>query len=246
MTSHYLSIAFSLLLAVSKYTTRYALSGNLICATCGGSLKRKRFNLGTPSERTVWACTGHIFDKEKCDMKAVGDATIKNSFADVFNQVISDKEKFFNTLVKTLEKVILNGSNANELKRVEADLVKMQSLISNLIEMRTNDEISREDFQRQYIILNEKQNELLGSKNALLSSEITSTANMEKVNLVRDIVKTKNKPLTEFDGQLFIAVVDKVLISSPVAFKFVLNNGVEIDFDGTKYHDGRKYKNRAY
>lgn len=45
---------------------------------------------------------------------------------------------------------------------------------------------------------------------------------------------------------IFKAIVDKVIVRTPVSFSFVLVNGMEFAIDGKVYSDGRKFKTREY
>ena len=43
-----------------------------------------------------------------------------------------------------------------------------------------------------------------------------------------------------------VAIVDKVIVRTPVSFSFILINGMEFAIDGREYSDGRKFKTREY
>ena len=62
----------------------------------------------------------------------------------------------------------------------------------------------------------------------------------------REIINTNSNPLTEFDDSIFKAIVDKVIVRTPVSFSFILINGMEFAIDGREYSDGRKFKTREY
>ena len=48
-----------------------------------------------------------------------------------------------------------------------------------------------------------------------------------------------------YDESIFKAIIDKVIVRTPVSFSFLLINGMEFAIDGRKYNDGRKYKNHT-
>lgn len=45
---------------------------------------------------------------------------------------------------------------------------------------------------------------------------------------------------------LYLCIVDKVIVRTPVSFSFILINGMEFAIDGREYSDGRKFKTREY
>ena len=71
-----------------KYNNRYPLSGRVICGNCGGTYKRKTY-----SKKVVLACTTHIENKDKCDMKYIDLADVERAFATMMNKLIFGRNR---------------------------------------------------------------------------------------------------------------------------------------------------------
>ena len=78
-----------------------------------------------------------------------------------------------------------------------------------------------------------------------IHSYSTNSKKLRQISLVREIINTNNSPLTEFDDNIFKAIIDNVIVRTPVSFSFVLINGMEFAIDGRKYNNG-KYKTTEY
>lgn len=229
----------------TKYISRYGFSGRLICNHCGDTLKRRHWNVGTVAERIVWQCNGYIRGgKRTCDTKAVGDITIKMAFVDLYNQIIADKGKFFDSFIKTIENVIKNSPDKENYKDVEKDIKQIDCEISELIQMKIRNEISLDDFNREYTKINECKDKLLGVRSAFIEEQVSTGDKKQKIARIKEIICSNDNPLTDYEDDLFISLIQKVMVDNPVTFTFVLQNGMEIPIDATKHHDGRQYKNK--
>lgn len=230
-----------------KYSAKYAFSGKLICANCGSTLKRRTWNAKTPVERIVWQCNDYINKGvNSCSTKAIGDLTIKRAFVSWYNSILKDKSTFFETFIKTIERVIKKSNDKNKYQQVHNEIKKLEDKISKLVQMKIDREISQNDFKREYTLLSEIRDKHIERKNNYIEKEIDNDEKLRQISLVREIINTNNNPLTDFDDDIFKAIIDKVIVRTPVSFSFVLINGMEFAIDGRKYNDGRKYKTREF
>ena len=118
-------------------------------------------------------------------------------------------------------------------------------LSEGIFQMKIDGEISQNDFRREYTLLSEIRDKHIERKNHYIDKEIDNNEKLRQISLVREIINTNSNPLTDFDDDIFKAIIDKVIVRTPVSFSFVLINGMEFDIDGRKYNDGRKYKNHT-
>ena len=71
----------------NPHNNRYAFSGKLTCACCGGSLKRVTQKT-SQGMRYHWACSTHIEERERCSMKREQEETIRNAFSTMLNKLV--------------------------------------------------------------------------------------------------------------------------------------------------------------
>lgn len=103
-----------------KYKNRYPLSGRVICGNCGGTYKRKTY-----SRNVVLACTTHIEDKEKCDMKYIDLSDVERAFATMINKLIFGRNK---VLKPFYENLIIEPKEAETIKRIYREYLEGASL----------------------------------------------------------------------------------------------------------------------
>ena len=230
-----------------RFASKYAFSGRLVCGNCGNTLKRRTWNAKTDAERIVWQCNDYINKgKRSCDSKAVGDLTIKRAFVEVYNSILNDKSEFFDTFIKTIERIIKKGHDKTKYEKALKEIRQVDDKISKLVQMKIDGELSADDFKREYDNLNTYKEKFVDVRNQFVENEINGSEKLRKISVIKEVIHTNSNPLTEFDDKIFKSIVDKVIIHNPISFTFVLVNGLEIPFDAKDLRDGRKYNHRDY
>ena len=86
-----------------KYQQRYIFSGKIICGECGKVFKR-RMQYGY----TAWWCSGHIKDRDSCDMKFVREKSVERAFT----EMVGD-ERFFKMVTTYYKEVRSSASDGS-------------------------------------------------------------------------------------------------------------------------------------
>ena len=86
--------------------------------------------------------------------KAVGDLTIKRAFIEVYNSILNDKSEFFDTFIKTIERIIKKGHDKTKYEKALKEIRQVDDKISKLVQMKIDGELSADDFKREYDNLN--------------------------------------------------------------------------------------------
>ncbi len=149
-------------------------------------------------------------------------------------------------LTKSISRFAGNTEDKNKFQQTQNEIRKLEDRISKLVQMKIDGEISQEDFKREYSALCEIKNKHIEIKNSYIEKEIDDNEKLRQVSIIREIINTNSNPLTEFDDSIFKAIVDKVIVRTPVSFSFILINGMEFAIDGREYSYGRKFKTREY
>ena len=85
----------------NPHSNRYAFSGKLKCACCGGTMKRVTQKTAQ-GKKYHWVCSDHVVDKSVCSMKREREENIKNAFATMLNKLLYAKDIIFETYISRL------------------------------------------------------------------------------------------------------------------------------------------------
>ena len=168
----------------------------------------------SPSKKVVWQCINYI-EKDantgkRCGTKAVDDQVLKAAFVKVYNEEFKDKGNFFKAFLANVEKVIQDNSGAELVDRITAT----ETDLSGLISMKLHKEINDESYNREYQRLNRELTDLRIKKDEIDKTILQKTKDISRITVMKDIIGDGSKSLTEFDDDLFEAMVEKVIIRS--------------------------------
>lgn len=114
-----------------------------------------------------------------------------------YNSVLDDKAAFFDTFIKTIERVVKKSKDKNKFQQTQNEIRKLEDRISKLVQMKIDGEISQEDFKREYSALCEIKNKHIEIKNSYIEKEIDDNEKLRQVSIIREIINTNSNPLTE-------------------------------------------------
>jgi len=214
-----------------KYANKYGFSGKLYCEKCGKTLKRRHWNSGTKSEKITWLCNSYIKGVEICPSKAVNDIDLKEAFIRLYNDMVKDKGFFFKMFLENINKVIAKESKVADIKRLTETIGLLEQDLSELVQLRLRKQIDDKFYNKEYAKITEKLESVSQEKNTIEMEYLDDMKYRDKLDAIGKIINNGDEPLTEFDDNLFVALIDKVLIKSPTHFVFILESGQEYEAD---------------
>ena len=210
-----------------KYQNRYEFSSRIICGECGSIFRRQKIYIGKPYEKIQWCCIQHIRDISKCSMKAIREDITKEAFLTMWNKLVSN---YKNILIPLLES--LKGLRANEEQEEE-----IKDLNNKIMELTEQSHILSRVVSKGYIdsaIFIERQNALTVEieatkkrRNQLLDNN-GFEKEIEGTLRLLDLIKYSSEVMEEYDENIFIHTVEKIIIGKDYKVTFKLINNLEL------------------
>ena len=223
----------------TKYSNRYPWSGRLECANCGSKYKRAIWHKGKSFEKVVWRCTENIRNgiekvnaqgvKEGCAAKAVEESVLQKAFLELLQDIVKDKDAILNDLEKTIIKVMEEAKNTSCLKSLNESIEKINARKDKLIDLFSDDVISKEEFKKRNDQLN-NQLEELNDKILQAEAEREKLRDERKVfEKIREVIR-KMGSAREFSEGICRELLKKVIIYDRNHFKIILKTAHEKEF----------------
>lgn len=190
------------------------------CGKCGHAYTR-RFSNG---QQYRFVCGGHDEERfRKCESPSVRLQTLQNIFIRIFNDLRGTKRRLVEMPLSG-ELVALNAE-LDRLLAQERTYIQLQA--KGLLEGPVEGEYNR--LLNQIVRAEDRRKELLR----------TNAMNVEAENDLRRYNKVIMRPteLTEFDSEIFKAVVKKITIYGRENFEFLLTNGQVAKVKTYYYHN---------
>ncbi|WP_083642500.1 recombinase zinc beta ribbon domain-containing protein [Desulfosporosinus metallidurans] len=214
-----------------KYANKYGFSGKLYCEKCGNTLKRKHWNSGLKSEKIVWQCNSYVKGVENCPTKAVNDTDLKEAFIRLYNDMVKDKGFFFKMFLENVNKVMTKESKVVDIKKLTERIGLLEQDLSELVQLRLRKQIDDKFYNKEYAKITEELESVSQEKTTIEMEHLDDVKYRDKLDAIGKIINNGDEPLTEFDDDLFVALIDKVIIKSPSHFLFILESGQEADVE---------------
>lgn len=213
-----------------KYARQYAFSGRIICGSCGAVFKRRTWNTKLRSKQIVWQCSTYIKEgKAQCSMKALDDITLKKVFLRVFNRLYRNKEAILKPFMENVQKALLDGLKSESAKTIDARLEDITGQMKQLIRQQIKEDVDPTVFQNEYRKLKAQLDKLREERNKIGLMDDKHEEILKRTEKIYDYLQDMEDMLTEFDDDIFGAMVEHILVISPTHLKFELKNGLVLE-----------------
>lgn len=216
----------------AKYQNRYEFSGKIICKECKGIFRRQKIYIGEPFEKVQWSCKTHIENSKICKTKPIREDIIKDAYLAMWNKLVSNYTLILIPLLESLKNLRTNKEQEVQIEKSNnkiMELTEQSHILSRIVQKGYMDSAI---FIEKQNALNIEIEEVKKTRNSLLDSngfekEIAGTER------ILEIIRYNPDLLDEYDEDLFINTVDKILIGNDGAITFRLINNLEL----TEYAD---------
>jgi len=204
-------------------------SSKIACGECGNFYGSKVWHSTSKYRRTIWQCNHKFKGSEKCGTPHFAEATLKQSFLNAFNQMITNKHEIMENC-EMIKQVLTDTANLNsEAEKLQDEIVVATELIRQCVEENARSIIDQAEYQQRY--------------NGLVARYEKAKDRIEKIEELRQARRVKREQLdafiatllrqdsvlTEFDETLWFAIVDKVTVYASDDIRFTFRDGTVIE-----------------
>lgn len=202
-----------------KFSRKYSFSSKVYCGICGERFIRRSYKIRSNNKEVAyWICRSYRNKIECSNLLHYRQEKLEDIFVKVYNKLIKNKEQYINSFIKKVNDTLLNNDDYNDSNKIKLEISKLQNRLSNLIDLKLDNKISKEILERKGLDITNQINEL---ENKLISNKDLELTRKQKLEQINNISKTlKEYPgLTKFNEDIFNNFVDRIIISE------VLDNG---------------------
>lgn len=200
------------------YSSRYALSGIVICGNCGNIFRRVKWN-NRGKKSVVWRCCSRVTGGKKvCPARTVHEKVLQQAVLDSINQVFKDSASYIEILQKNLQEILETGCE-RELKRVDQKLKDKQKELIGVAKAQGNYEklVEEIDFLRH-------------KKQEILTGQAGDKNKIQRLKDMENFIRASSGPLTEYNEQLVRKFIEKITIYDS-GMEILFKSGIKINYD---------------
>lgn len=216
-----------------KFSRKYPFSSKIYCGICGERFIRRSYRIRSNNKEVAyWICRSHRNKIECSNLLHYKQEELEDIFVKVYNKITLNKEQYIHSFIKKVNDTLLNNENYNNIDKIKLEISKLQDRLSNLIDLKLDNKISKEILENKELEITNQINELESKLMSNKDLELTRKQKLEQINIIS---KTLNQysGLTKFNEDIFNNLVDKIIIGEKLdngkedlyKIKFILKTG---------------------
>ena len=204
-----------------KFSRKYPFSSKIYCGICGERFIRRSYKIRSNNKEVAyWICRSHRNEIECSNLLHYKQEELEDIFVKVYNKLIENKDIYITSFIKKVNDTLLNNNDYHNTDKIKLERTKLQNRLSNLIDLKLDNKISKEILESKELDITNQISEL---ENKLVSNkdlELTRKQKLEQINIISKTLKYY-PGLTKFNEDIFNNLVDRIIIGQ------VLDNGNE-------------------
>lgn len=204
-----------------KFSRKYPFSSKIYCGICGERFIRRSYKIRSNNKEVAyWICRSYRNKIECSNLLHYKQEELEDIFIKVYNKLTLNKDTYINSFIKKVNDTLLDNTDYKNSNKIKEEISRLQNRLSNLIDLKLDNKISKEILESKELEITAQINEL---ENKLISNQDLELTRKQKLEQVGNIVKIlKEYPgLTKFNEDIFNNLVDRIIIGE------LLDNGEE-------------------
>ena len=196
-----------------RYQNRYCFSGRIKCGECGDTFKRRQHY--KPSGNYVaWTCATHLENKEECTMLYISDDGIKLAFLTMMNKLVYGHQAVLKPLLIRIQELEICIEGNTDRKQILTSLMATGVLEPTV-------------FNKENTVLVIEEQKLRAEKEKLMNYVGGDKTRMKELQKLMSFT-SKDRMLTEFEDDTFLAFVESITVESRAKIIFHLKCGLNL------------------
>lgn len=204
-------------------------AGRIFCGDCGSIYGAKIWHSNSKYRKTIWRCNGKYEKTVKpCATPHFYEEQLKEMFVAVLNTRLADKTAILAAYKEVIHTFTDNTALEQEAETLQNECDVVMELMRKMVQENARLPQDQTEYQRRYDTLVTRFD---GAKarldEASRSVQQRNAKRMELEKFVR-LLKKQDGLLTEFDEELWYAVIDRLVVKSAIEVTFIFKDGSEV------------------
>lgn len=233
---------------------RHCWGGKIICGVCGDKFRRKIINMTNNNKNPVWICTTYYNKGKKGCVNGsyIREDVLEDCFRVILNELNTKEiqERVIENLQKILTKLTISDKTQDKENKIKQQIEKIRNKRDRLIELYTDNNLSKNDFNLKNNELNIQEEKLNAELNKI-KEEINHIQQTKKqvVNFY-NILKEKAENIKLIDDIVKDHIKEIIKYKDKIIFIFNIGNSFEISLTNypkrSNNRDNKPYMDNKY
>ncbi|KEI07162.1 recombinase [Clostridium sp. K25] len=212
-------------------TSGSCFSSKIVCGECGSFYGSKVWHSNSKYRRVIWQCNSKFKNHKKCNTPHLYEDKIKQAFVEAFNSLIENKEEILKDYEDIIQALTDTSKLDKERVKLKNELEIVMEMLKKCVEENAHTALNQEEYEEKYKSLAERYESI--SKEIEGIDEKRLERNVKKENTVKFIKKLESREvlITEFDEELWLGTVEKVIVNTEEKIIFFFKDGMELEWN---------------
>ncbi|MCX7903057.1 MAG: recombinase family protein [Caloramator sp.] len=206
-------------------------SGKIVCGDCGSFYGRKVWHSNSKYRRVIWQCNSKFKNDEKCTTPHLYEDKIKKAFVEVFNSLIENKEEILKGYEDILKALTDTTKLDKESVKLQNELEIVTEMIRKCVEENAHRALNQVEYNEKYRALVVRYENIKREIERIEEKRLQQSAKKESILEFIKELKQREDLITEFDEEVWIGTIDKVVVNREGKISFVFKDGMEVEWD---------------
>lgn len=216
-------------LGKGRYDMRYAFSGVIECGECGAGFRRHNYTNDKKVEPT-WVCKQHIKGAQHCSQEVIKEKMLEELFVEMLNQILDNRDSILRKVEKSAKEAMqeVGVDNKLQIETIDLKIEQLQAEMLELNKQRGNGTLDADQYSTEARQVMEQLDELFRQRDELAAEQSEGALFNKQYKMLKDFLKDEQKQ-TEFDKDIFMKLVAKVVVKSRDDITFMFSDGTEVN-----------------
>lgn len=145
------------------------------------------------------------------ESKGVDERTIERAFVESYRLLCQNNKDVLDEFMKRTEETLSESNAGKRLAKAEREIHALEVKKNKLVDMRLEDTIDKETYDRKYLDLSSQIEQLQKECESLQDAAETESTMRKRVATFRQTLE-QNEVLDTFDRHIFESIVEKVIV----------------------------------
>lgn len=212
-----------------RYSGKNVLCGKIICADCGGVFGPKVWHSTDAYRTVIWQCNRKFDDgKGRCRSPHLKEGDIKKRFLAAYDCLLDNKDQYIKACAAVKDALTDTTGIDIELDRLFNEMDVISELTRKCIIENSTAAQDQQAYTARYNEYVSRYEKTKSRYDKLLEQRDARCAKAAAIDRFMETISARGQLITEFDGGLWLAVLEKAVVQDDGTIVFRFYNGTEI------------------
>ena len=204
------------------------LSAKLICGDCGGYFGSKVWNSNSKYRRRIWRCNEKYKGGTKCTTPHVTEEEVMEKFVDAFNSIMIYRDELIANC-RLAQQVLCDCTGIDtELENLHREIEVITELSRKAISENAHGGLTAEEFNERYSGYQQRYHTAMEQITRIDEQKSEKQHKRIVLDIFIKNLALKKHALDSFNNKIWMATIDRVLVSKTGQLTFRFKDGTEI------------------